>query len=1054
MKKALLIALSLLMIIGLFTALPLSASAVTIDSKSDFFTALMDPSLAEVRLGADIEITNDDDTINNYIALDGIDRTIDLNGHTLSSSRRLASEASLNVVNKTSGTKLTITNSSSEGGIDSVSPHSLIGVETSVNDFSLKISNLNVTTVAGSHTFFRGNSNVSSTNSISIENSSFSVSGSGNKAFISSAYKNISIKNTRFVKDKTYTHLDIIDGANSVKAVDVLDEGDAIYYGEIKASYDEETLLNQIYLYNSNVMEIIIKEEAPSVDSVYVSDLSEFVSAAGDILTKRVILNADLTVPETVAIEINGLDRVLELNGHTITLTNSAQLKIAYNSGNKFTIDDSSGEGTGTIISDGTGPIYAVNYMYGSDVVTLVINGGNYNIRSFKNVILACNCLKMIINGGVYNIGAYSHLFYSNYGGTVELNRMTINCADNYNYAIHEGSFASSVASDLMPEGAKLIYTASDGTETDVSSETIGKTYAGNSSLSVVVESAPIQYTVVFHSNGAQSIPSQTVTEGRTASEPVPPTKNYYTFGGWYFDSELTVPYDFSTAVTADLDLYAKWTETNHRWNVTETVYQTCTEGGLTVEVCLTCGEERRTTSEPLGHDWGDWTVEKNVTCGEDGVEKRVCARAASHVETRTIPATGDHNWVLSSVITLAGCLVNGGGEYACSVCGATKTDIIPALGHDYVDHDAKAPNCTETGWEAYQTCSRCDYTTYVEKAAKGHSPAAEVRENEVIPTCSKAGSYDSVVYCSVCGVEISRESKTIAKKAHTYKNVVTPATLTKDGKIVPTCSVCGVKKAATAIAKASGIKISKAKFVYNGKVQKPTLTVKDSAGKTIASKCYTATWSNSGSKAAGTYTVKVTLKGNYSGTQKLKYTIAPRQVTGLKAATVKKDSIKVTWTKLAEAKAFKVEYSADGKTWTSKVVTTNSFTLSKLKSGAKWQFRVTALSAAKKGVEGKASAVLKTGTVTAAPKISKLTSTKAKTATVTWSKVTGAKSYTVYTSTDGKTFKAVKTGVTKTTYTITGLKAGKKVYVKIQAVNAYGAKSAQSAAKSVTVKK
>ena len=366
-------------------------------------------------------------------------------------------------------------------------------------------------------------------------------------------------------------------------------------------------------------------------------------------------------------------------------------------------------------------------------------------------------------------------------------------------------------------------------------------------------------------------------------------------------------------------------------------------------------------------------------------------------------------------VTTAASCVSDGIMTYTCTVCPATLTETIPAL---------------------------------------GHTPTAAVKEKVVSATCSKSGSYDEVVYCSACGVELSRTSKTIAKKAHTYKNIVTPATLTKDGKITPTCSVCGAKKTSTVIAKASGIKISKAKYVYNGKVQKPTIVVKDSAGKTIASKCYTATWSNSGSKAAGTYTIKVTLKGNYSGTQKLTYTIAPRQVTGLKAAAVKKDSIKVTWTKLAEAKAYKVEYSTDGKTWTSKIVTTNSFTLSKLKAGAKWQFRVTALSAAKKGVAGKVSAVLKTGTVTAAPAIGKLTSTKSKTATVTWGKVTGAKSYTVYTSTDGKTFKSVKTGVTKTTYTITGLKAGKKVYVKVQAVNAYGAKSAQSAAKTVKVKR
>ena len=45
----------------------------------------------------------------------------------------------------------------------------------------------------------------------------------------------------------------------------------------------------------------------------------------------------------------------------------------------------------------------------------------------------------------------------------------------------------------------------------------------------------------------------------------------------------------------------------------------------------------------------------------------------------------------------------------------------VPALGHDLVHHEAQAATCTEIGWDAYDTCSRCDYTTYVEIPATGH---------------------------------------------------------------------------------------------------------------------------------------------------------------------------------------------------------------------------------------------------------------------------------------------------------------------------------------------
>ena len=54
---------------------------------------------------------------------------------------------------------------------------------------------------------------------------------------------------------------------------------------------------------------------------------------------------------------------------------------------------------------------------------------------------------------------------------------------------------------------------------------------------------------------------------------------------------------------------------------------------------------------------------------------------------------------------------------------------------------------------------------------ANGHSPAAAVRENEVAATCAAAGSYDEVVYCSVCNAEISRTQKTIDKLQHDFGN-------------------------------------------------------------------------------------------------------------------------------------------------------------------------------------------------------------------------------------------------------------------------------------------
>ena len=84
-------------------------------------------------------------------------------------------------------------------------------------------------------------------------------------------------------------------------------------------------------------------------------------------------------------------------------------------------------------------------------------------------------------------------------------------------------------------------------------------------------------------------------------------------------------------------------------------------------------------------------------------------------------------------------CTEIGWNEYdACQREGCTYTTKveIPALKHKLVHHDAKAPTCTETGWEEYDTCSRCDYTTKVEIPAPGH----DYTEKVVKPTCGKGG--------------------------------------------------------------------------------------------------------------------------------------------------------------------------------------------------------------------------------------------------------------------------------------------------------------------------
>ena len=82
-----------------------------------------------------------------------------------------------------------------------------------------------------------------------------------------------------------------------------------------------------------------------------------------------------------------------------------------------------------------------------------------------------------------------------------------------------------------------------------------------------------------------------------------------------------------------------------------------------------------------------------------------------------------------------------------CPRCYYTTFRAIPALKHDLEQHAAKAPTCTEKGWNAYETCSRCNYNTYAEQPALNHD---FVHHDAQAPTCTEKG-WDAYETCSRC---------------------------------------------------------------------------------------------------------------------------------------------------------------------------------------------------------------------------------------------------------------------------------------------------------------
>ena len=132
-------------------------------------------------------------------------------------------------------------------------------------------------------------------------------------------------------------------------------------------------------------------------------------------------------------------------------------------------------------------------------------------------------------------------------------------------------------------------------------------------------------------------------------------------------------------------------------------------------------------------------------------------------------------------------CTEIGWDEYdACQREGCTYTTKveIPALKHKLVHHDAKAPTCTENGWEEYDTCSRCDYTTKVEIPALKHKL---VHHDAKAPTCTETGweEYDT---CSRCDYTTKVE---IPAPGHDYTEKVVKPTCGKGGYTLHTCKNC-----------------------------------------------------------------------------------------------------------------------------------------------------------------------------------------------------------------------------------------------------------------------
>ncbi len=254
-----------------------------------------------------------------------------------------------------------------------------------------------------------------------------------------------------------------------------------------------------------------------------------------------------------------------------------------------------------------------------------------------------------------------------------------------------------------------------------------------------------------------------------------------------------------------------------------KTIPPTCTEQGYDVHYCTRCGLElgRDNYVEPKGHTYHTTVVPP--TCTEDGYTIYECECGDDCYAGDYTEPLG-HDYV--DTVVPPTCTEEGYTIHECSRCGDRYIDSkVPALDHDLIHHEGHEPTCTEDGWEEYDTCSRCDYSTYTPIPAHGH----HYRKTIVAPTCTEPGhthyeclicgdehdgdyvealDHDYVEYpekpatcdeaghkahhvCSRCGDSNYEEIPPLGTE-HDYMETVIPPTQTSRGYTLHTCTHCG----------------------------------------------------------------------------------------------------------------------------------------------------------------------------------------------------------------------------------------------------------------------
>lgn len=299
-------------------------------------------------------------------------------------------------------------------------------------------------------------------------------------------------------------------------------------------------------------------------------------------------------------------------------------------------------------------------------------------------------------------------------------------------------------------------------------------------------------------------------------------------------------------------------------------------------------------------------------------------------------------------------------------------------------------------------------------------------------PMCARIKAFTKTTAC----LHTNRSSS--VKKAD--------ASAKSNGKITTKCSDCGVTLSENTIPAPAKMTLGSTSYTYDGKTKQPSVKLYDRNGNVISAANYTISWS-SGRKEPGTYTAKVTLKGNYSGTMSSSFTIKMGKTKGLKNGTIKTDSVQIKWSKVTGATNYQIyRYDSAKKKYVRlKTVSSgkSSYTDKKREPARAYKYKIRAY----RSTGGKTSYSSYSDVLYTAAKPKKVSALTAKKKTknsvkLAWKKTTRADGYQIYryNSTKKKWEKVttIKKGTT-VTYTNKKLKSKKIYQYKVRAYRQNG---------------